>query len=330
MKRQLKRMGAPSVLVTGANGFLGREIISRLLAMGISVSATDISVPCAVAGIPYQKADITQPSELSRAIDNATLVIHAAGLAHVFSPHIETAENYRHINEIGTLNVASAAAEKGVEHFILISSVSVYGPSTKGIYEENSPLNPVGAYALSKLNAERRAREVAEKSGMSLTILRLSTLYGEGDPGNIGRLMHRIDRGTFFWIGNGGNRKSLLYKSDAARACLAVVSRRATGVNIYNVSGPPSTMRDIVAGLMTALGKRPLIIRIPAPIATHASKFLSGLGNDRLYRMHATIEKWLAEDIYDTRRIERDYGFHTRVDLHDGLKREVLWYKQAK
>jgi nucleoside-diphosphate-sugar epimerase len=323
-------MSAQSVLVTGANGFLGREIVSQLSASGITVRATDLDANGAVSGIYYQKADVTQAGGLSRMIDGVAVVIHAAGLAHVFSPHIGTAENYRHINEIGTLNMASAAAEKGVEHFILISSVSVYGPFTKGIYGENSPLNPVGSYALSKLNAERRAREVAEKSGMSLTILRLSTLYGEGDPGNIGRLMHRLDRGTFFWIGNGSNRKSLLYKSDAARACLAVVSRRATGLSIYNVSGPACTMRDIVDDLMTALGKRPLIIRIPAPIAMRASKFLSRLGNDRLCRLHATMEKWLAEDAYDTSCIEGDYGFHAQVELFEGLRREVCWYRQSK
>ena len=57
---------------------------------------------------------------------------------------------------------------------------------------------------------------------MALTILRLATLYGEGDPGNVGRLMRTLDRGRFLWIGDGSNRESLLYRGDAARACMAV------------------------------------------------------------------------------------------------------------
>jgi len=87
--------------------------------------------------------------------------------------------------------------------------------------------NPVGPYALSKYNAKLRAIEIARDSGMALTILRLATLYGEGDPGNVGRLLRTLDRGRFLWIGDGSNRKSLLHKGDAARACMAVAERPA-------------------------------------------------------------------------------------------------------
>ena len=211
---------------------------------------------------------------------------------------------------------------------ILISSVSVYGPYTQGIYDENTPCNPVGPYALSKYNAELRAIEIARASGTALTILRLATLYGEGDPGNVGRLMRTLDRGRFLWIGDGSNRKSLLYKGDAARACMAVAERPASGVNIYNVSAPACTMREIVDGLADALRKRPLPVRIPASIAVSAGKVLSCLQYKRLSGLDATIEKWLAEDVYDTSRIESDYGFHAQVDLTEGLKREVKWYRQ--
>ncbi|MEK7776125.1 MAG: NAD-dependent epimerase/dehydratase family protein, partial [Planctomycetota bacterium] len=114
--------------------------------------------------------------------------------------------------------------------------------------DENTPCNPVGPYALSKYNAELRAIEIAREAGMALTILRLATLYGEGDPGNVGRLMRTLDRGRFLWIGDGSNRKSLLYKGDAARACMAVAERSASGINIYNVSAPACTMREIVDG----------------------------------------------------------------------------------
>ena len=109
---------------------------------------------------------------------------------------------------------------------------------------KNPFCNPVEPYALSKYNAELRAIEIARESGMALTILRLATLYGEGDPGNVGRLMRTLDRGRFLWIGDGSNRESLLYRGDAMRACMAVAERPALGINIYNVSAPACTMRD--------------------------------------------------------------------------------------
>jgi nucleoside-diphosphate-sugar epimerase len=321
-------MGEQNVLVTGANGFLGREIVSLFKASGTSVRATDMMPVCSVPGITYKQADVTKPEGLSRTIDGVTIVIHTAGLAHVFSPDAKSFAKFQQVNEIGTANMATAAAQMGVVHFILISSVSVYGPYTKGIYGENAALNPVGPYALSKYNAEKRAQEISKKARMSLTILRLATLYGEGDPGNVGRLMRALDRGRLCLIGDGNNRKSLLYKGDAARVCLAVALCPANGLRIYNVSAPPCTMREIMDSLSMALGKKPLPVKIPAPIALIAGKFFSCLPEKRLSRLYPTIEKWLAEDVYDTSRIERDYGYHTQVDLIEGLKREVRWYRQ--
>lgn len=191
-------------------------------------SATDLGAAGGASDIAYRKADITRPEELKPVLENATTVIHVAGLAHIFSPDANSVEKFRQINEIETANVASAAAVAGVGHFIVISSVSVYGPYTQGVFDENTPCNPVGPYALSKYNAELRAMEIARESGMALTILRLATLFGKGDPGNSGRLIRSLDRGRFLWIGDGSNRKSLLYKEDAARACMAVAERPAS------------------------------------------------------------------------------------------------------
>lgn len=321
-------MPSNRILVTGANGFLGRTILSRLLASGISVRATDLGAAIGASDIVYRKADITRPEELKPVLEKATTIIHVAGLAHIFSPDANSAEKFWQINEIGTANVAAAAAAAGVGHLILISSVSVYGPYTQGIYDENTPCNPVGPYALSKYNAELRAIEIARESGMALTILRLATLYGEGDPGNVGRLMRTLDSGRFLWIGDGSNRKSLLYKGDAALACMAVAERPTSGINIYNVSAPASTMREIVDGIADALAKRPFPLRVPASPALLLSRYLSRIPNRRMAGLHQTVRKWLAEDVYDTRRFEEAYGFQTKTSLEDGLKREVDWYRQ--
>lgn len=318
------------ILVTGANGFLGQAILIRLKESGLSAYATDLGSTGIVANCGYRGADIKKLDELKTVLKDINNVVHAAGLAHIFSPDANLADKFRQVNEIGTANVATAAADAGVEHFILISSVSVYGPYTQGVYDENTPCKPVGPYALSKYNAELRSKEIAKKSGMALTILRLATLYGEGDPGNVGRLMRTIDRGRFLWIGDGTNRKSLLYKGDAARACVAVAERQASGVNIYNVSAPPCTMREVVNGISNALGKHLLPVSVPASLALLLSRYLSKIPNHRMVGLHQTMKKWLAEDVYDTRRFEKVYGLKTKTTLKVGLKREVNWYLRNK
>ncbi len=289
--------------------------------------ATDLGDACCSLNIHYRKADITRIEEINPLVENIATVIHVAGLAHVFNPDENAGEKFHRVNEIGTKNVAAAAASAGVKHFVLISSVSVYGPYTDEAYDEQRSCKPVGLYAQSKYNAELRATEIAKKSGMALTIFRLATLYGEGDPGNVGRLIRAIDRGRFFWVGNGSNRKSLLYKGDAARAVVAVIQRPASGVNIFNISAPPCSMREIVDGIGDALGKHPFPVRMPASMALLLGRCLSKMPNRRLSGLSQTVKKWLAEDIYDARRFQEAYGFHTETRLQDGLKREVDWYK---
>jgi nucleoside-diphosphate-sugar epimerase len=319
-------MGRKNVLVTGANGFLGQAIIFHLMASGISVHATDLGVVSGVSDIVYRQANITKPEEIKPVLGNATTVIHVAGLAHIFSPDLDSVEKFRQINEIGTANVAAEATMAGVGHLILISSVSIYGPYTHGMYDENTPCNPVGPYALSKYNAELRAIEIARESGMALTILRLATLYGEGDPGNVRRLIRSLDQGRFVWIGDGSNRKSLLYKGDAARACVAVASSPAAGTHIYNVSAPPCTMREIVDGIADVLGKRPLSLRIPGSLALVLSRNLSRLPNRRLAGIHPTVKKWMAEDVYDSQLFNRTFGFTVQTSIKEGIRKEVEWY----
>ena len=317
------------VLVTGASGFLGSEIVHQANLAGMHVRATDRHALSSPSEVDYCCADILNPEDLPPAMDGVMCVIHAAGLAHVFDKSKAAVAPFKAVNETGTANVARAAARAGVQHFVLISSVSVYGGSAPG-GSENSICRPQGPYAESKWRAEQRAVEIAEATGMRLTILRLATLYGEGDPGNVARLMRAIDRGRFIWVGDGSNHKSLLHREDAARACLVVLcAQQAEIVNIYNVSAPPCTMREVVEGLALALGRRVPRLRIPAWLALGLTGMTAGLvrGRGRLGTLHATLQKWLADDVYDASKFERAFDFQARVKLAEGLRREVGWYR---
>ena len=320
-----------TLLISGACGFLGSEIVRQTVAAGLSVRATARGDKPGIAANHYVPADITVPSSLVPLMDGVATVIHAAGLAHVFDSAQNQAERFQLINEVGTANVAQVAARSGVKHFIFVSSVSVYGGSSDGGHED-AGLFPDGPYAESKYNAELRAIEIASSSGMALTILRLATLFGAGDPGNVGRLMRSIDRRRFIWVGDGSNRKSLLHVKDAARACIKVAQSNADGVNIYNVSAPPCTMKTIVDELSLALGKRPLPVHIPGAFALTSASVIGKRtgGRGRLGTLHTTLQKWLADDVYDASKFEQAFGFRTQVSLADGLREEVAWYRNSK
>ncbi len=294
---------------------------------GLQFRATDKQKESVFPDIDYRPADILEPAGLGSVVSGTDCVIHAAGLAHIFDKTTADNTHFKAVNETGTANVAQAAAVAGVRHVLLISSVSVYGSSREGGHED-SGCYPAGKYAASKYQAELRAIEIGKQSGMAITILRLATLYGEGDPGNMARLMKTIDHGRFIWVGAGLNRKSLLYKGDAARAVLAVLRYPASGTNIYNISAPPCTMHDVVEGLASVLGRHVPAWHIPASLILSGAKMVATATGrrGRLGNLPATLQKWLADDAYSADKFERVFNFQTQTSLADGLRKEVAWY----
>lgn len=317
----------PRVLITGATGFLGAALVAVCVEAGLAVQTTGRNTVPGRALPGYRPADLCDAAQVAPLMTGIDCVVHAAGLAHQFKASQRDQDAFRAANVDATENVVRAAAEARVAHVVLVSSVAVYGGSAA---HEDVPCQPRGPYAESKYLAEQRAIELATARGLRLTIVRPATIYGEGDPGNVARLMRTIDRGRFVWVGAGRNRKSLIYREDAARACLAVIRSSDSGVQTYNLSAPPEPMRAVVEGLATALGRRVPGWHIPArlvlTIARAAARASGGRG--RLGSVPQTAQKWLADDVYPAQRFEQRFGFTSYVALGEGLRREVAWYRR--
>jgi len=320
-----------SLVVTGANGFVGSRIVETALAAGLRVRGTDRQPVGRVAGADYLPADVLEPESLAPALAGADVVVHAAGLAHVFGTGQAAKAPFHAVNVEGTANVARAAAVAGAQGFVLVSSVSVYGPHSPGELDETSPCRPDQPYSRSKLESELRAREVCAQAGVALTILRMATIYGEGDPGNVARLIRAIDRRRFVWVGGGTNRKSLLHRDDAARACIVAAVSSHAGARVYNVSAPVCSTRDVVVAIARALGRRPPWLGVPVGLALVAARLLSvsPAAVERARSLERALNTWLRDDAYDASRIESELGFRTEVDLETGIRREVEWYRRS-
>ena len=317
------------VLVTGATGFLGSEIVHQATTAGMQVRATARRAAPLASGIDYCSADILDLDRMRGIMDGMTCVIHAAGLAHIFDTSQASVAPFTMVNEFGTANVARAAVMAGVQHLIVVSSVSVYGAHTPAVCDESSACRPEGAYAASKWHAELRAIEATGDTDTSLTILRMATVYGEGDPGNIYRLMRAIDRGRFVWIGDGRNRKSLIHRQDAARACVMAVQQSAARAQSFVVTAPTCTMHDIVSAIADALGRKVSPIKIPAAWAKAIAVASDHVGHWLRIPLPLTsdlVERFIGENVYSGAKVTRCIGFTPQVHLTAGIRREVQWY----
>lgn len=309
------------LMVTGASGFLGARIVDLAVEGGWQVRAFDRSPRTKIDEVESFVGDIGDSALLRKACEGVTAIVHAAGLAHVFGRDARNSDRFNAVNEAGTGTVVDAALESGVPHIVLVSSVSVYGPHDQALCDETASCSPWGPYAVSKWRGELRAIERIAKGGGSLIILRMATIYGEGDRGNVAKLITALDRGRFLWPGSGLNHKSLIYKDDAARACLRALEFPPSGTQIFNVSAPAATMREIVTAICEGLGRPVPRLGIPQFFLQAASSIAGGLGDPGQLRQQ--FQKFIRDDVYSASKFEAAYHFYPAVSLAEGMRREV-------
>ncbi len=297
------------VLVTGASGFLGQSIVEEFLSNGVEVvGASKTSGQLQV--------DITDEKSLIKLFNlkDVDTVIHSAGLAHQFGK--TPRKKFFEVNAKGTENILNLSNRLKVKHFILISSVAVYGDNSKlqisdAVFQEESECQPVGDYAQSKYEAETIAVKFCRRNSIKLTVLRPATIIGKGDKGNVSRLIMLIRNKRFFWIGKGKNLKSLIDKNDVAEACFLVFQNPNSELQVFNLTAKPLKMSEIVETIADESGVKIPKVYVPEMFAKIIVK-LSG-----------TIKKWLSDDVFSGNRITEELGFTPQTEIKESLRKEV-------
>lgn len=203
------------ILVTGATGFIGLEVVRRLVAIGRPVRAVFRRHHRAalLAQLPAElvRADLTSRESLRRAVDGCSAVIHCAGRA--------TFESYDRLRPTlvdGTTALAEEAVQAGVERFVFTSSLFVHGNGDGPVVDRSSVANPDIDYGRAKLVAETNLAAVAFERGT--LSLRLPHVYGPNDL-----LFTLVRTGWLPWPADPARSMPHLHVSDAAAALVAAV-----------------------------------------------------------------------------------------------------------
>jgi nucleoside-diphosphate-sugar epimerase len=261
--------------------------------------------------------DVNDGATMTRAARGVDVIIHLAALLHVVDPDPGLAAEYERVNVRGTAAVIQAAITEGVSRVVVMSTIAVYGRRNPGErLDERSPAVPDTIYGRTKLAAEEIALAAGRSDGTPLaTVLRSAAVYGPRVKGNYERLVHALARGRFVPVGAGDNLRTLVFEQDLAAAAALAASHPAAAGRIYNVSdGSRHPVREIIAAISQALGRRPPRWHVPiAPVraAVRAASLV-----DR--RLPAMLDKYLEEVAVDATRIQSELGFRPVTALTDG------------
>jgi nucleoside-diphosphate-sugar epimerase len=290
--------------ITGATGFIGRKLIG--------VVGGEIRVLSRVKHSDYDTIVCDLQSEVipDQALNNVNTVFHLAGFAHDMRDASKIADLYYKVNVSATVQFAELAVKSGVNKFVFVSSVKAGGsPNSKKCANENDQSEPEGVYGKTKREAELKLLEIGQVSGMHVSIIRPSLVYGPDVKGNLQLMLSGIEKGWFPPLPETGNRRSMIHVDDLVRAIILVADDdRANGEIFIATDGTPYSSREIYDAMCKISGKPASKWSVPKILFD-----IAGLVNPRIkYK----INKLLGDECYSSAKLE-GLGFKAKKSLKD-------------
>jgi len=306
----------PRYLVTGGAGFIGSNIVEKLVRRGQKVTVLDNFITGKMENIkPFLKkiklirGDIRNRETLAKAFKGIDYVIHQAALRSV-PKSVDDPFSTNDINVTGTLNVLMAAKKAGVKRVVYASSSSVYGDAKIFPQEETHYVSPISPYGVSKLAAENYCITFAKTFGLETVSLRYFNVFGpRQNPESkysavIPAFLFRMARGNspiVEW--DGKQSRDFTYVSNVVDANLRACLAKGVSGEVFNVAcGETSSVLDIVRELNRVLGTR------------IKPKYAPKRAGD--------VRKTSA----DVSKIRRMLGIKETVKFEEGIRRTVEWF----
>jgi nucleoside-diphosphate-sugar epimerase len=307
-------------LVTGAAGFIGSNIVEKLLQQGDAVRVLDnlstgkqSNIDLFGDRIEFLKGDIRNPEDCRKAVRGMDYVLHQAALASVPRSVKDPVES-NDVNINGTLNVLIAARDEGIKRVVYAASSSAYGDSPKLPKEESMTPNPLSPYAINKLVGEYYCRVFTELYGLETVALRYFNVFGpRQDPKSeyaavVPKFITLLLAGQSPEIyGDGEQSRDFTYVDNVvAGNLLAVKAPQAPGKMVNLACGGRYTLNE--------LGQ--LLKEI--------------IGSDAEIRHGQPRAGDVQHSCADIERAKNILGFEVKVSFEEGLKKTVAWYREQE
>lgn len=319
-------------LVTGATGFVGRALVTRLRHAGNFVRGV-ARTPREGPADEYVAMDLAELPADSRICDGIDVVFHLAAKTHDMAEAAGAEAQYRRANVEGTRRLLDAARGRGVRRIVFVSSVKAIDEGNDSPASETTPLRPSTHYGRSKLEAEQLVMAATAAGGFTAVCLRFPLVYGPAQRGNLQRMIAAIERNRFPPPPDNGNRRSMLHVENAVDALLlAAEDERAAGRTYLVADARPYSTREVYDAVRVALGRAPLTWHVPE----WTFKLLAATGDvmriatgRRVGFDSDALQKLLGSAAYDISRIRQELGYQPVFDLIGSLPALVDAHKAA-
>ena len=337
-----------TVLVTGAAGFIGSNLVKRLFkeVKNIRVVGLDSITDYYDVNIKYErlkeieafgrdwlfvKANLADKAAIDSlfAEENFSVVVNLAAQAGV-RYSITNPGSYIESNLIGFYNILEACRHHAVDHLVYASSSSVYGSNKKVPYSTDDKVdNPVSLYAATKKSNELMAHAYSKLYNIPSTGLRFFTVYGPAGRPDMAYFgfTDKLVKGDTIKIFNYGNcKRDFTYVDDIVEGVIRVMQHAPEKENgedglpippykVYNIgNNSPENLLDFVTILQEELVRAGV------------------LPSDYDFESHKQLVPMQPGDVpvtyADTTPLEQDFGFKPSTSLRDGLRRFAQWYKE--
>lgn len=313
-------MAGRKILVCGATGFIGRNLIERLRKRSdCEVHATRLTRPAvALDGVTWHRADLRRLEEIEALVAGMDVIIQAAATTSgakeiVTRPYIHTTDN-----AVMNSLLLRAAYEAKVKHFVFFSCTVMHRSSAEALDEDawdaNLPMEPrYFASGWTKVYIEKMCEFYARLGVTKHTVIRHSNIYGPHDKFDLERshvfgatvtkVMTATGRAIEVW-GDGEEARDLLYVDDLVEFVERTIDRQAENYALYNAGlGRTVSVRELVTKIIAASG-RPLEIK---------------------YDLSKPSIK--TSVCLDCRKAERELGWRPDVPLEEGIRRTLDWWR---
>jgi nucleoside-diphosphate-sugar epimerase len=310
------------ILLTGANGFVGRALCAHWAHEGPTLRPVlrqpDPARPDAVT------MDISPHSDWTPHLVGVDCVVHLAARVHMLG---DTAHDplaaYRSANVAATLQLARQAQAAGVRRFVFLSSIKVSGEATHGrpFCARDAP-DPQDPYGISKWEAEQGLTQIALETGLEVVIIRPPLVYGPGVKANFLQLMRLVARGWPLPLGSVHNRRSMVYVGNLVDLIVRCCHHpEAPGQTLLVSDGVDVSSAELVAALAQAMGRRSPLFSCPPALLQAGARVLG---------KRALAERLLGSLQVDMTATQQRLDWQPPFGFKDGIAATVAsWKAQA-